>query len=311
MERMESLGRSKFVAAFAGLACVALLAGVLGADAQGKKKKGKGGAAVVLADSQSTILDAGAVRLSGARGKVIVRATSGGEALGKVATYGGKKKGKKKGGKGKPKSAAAAKVVSVKLTQEGVELLSGCAADALSATTKGKKSRVRSTPLDRDLGICSVPSENPTAEAVQGPADRHDELRPLRLPRPGRLPAALAERLLHGRRPVHRHGPPPRPRPGLDAPQQERNADRRHRLPARRRLQPGQHDHRQDPAGPDAGRVPELRPGPDQQPASLRRRQPARHRDRRRDGRAPSDLGRGGREPDGSGQLRQPRRTRT
>ena len=181
VERMESLGKTKVVAAFAGLACVALLAGLLGADAQGKKKKGKGGA-VVLADSQSTILDAGAVRLRGARGKVIVRATSGGTVLGKVATYGGKK-GKGKGGS-KPKSAAAAKVVSAKLTQAGVELLSGCGADALSAKTKGKKPRVRSTPLDRDLGICSVGSENPVARPYKGApiptdnADRCDFLDP-------------------------------------------------------------------------------------------------------------------------------------
>ena len=68
---------------------------LLGADAQGKKKKGKGGGAVVLTDSQSTILDAGAVRLSGARGKVIVRATSGGDALGKVATYGGRRRARR------------------------------------------------------------------------------------------------------------------------------------------------------------------------------------------------------------------------
>ena len=167
MRRMESLPKAHVTAIAAGLGCAAMLGGLLlGADADAKKKGG--GGARVTSTSQASILDAGAVTLSGAKGKVVVRALDGGNVLGKVGTYKAKKKS------GKPKGASAARNASVPLNDNGKQILGGCAADTLSAQTlsrnkKGKKSkRTTTTALDLDLGKCSVPSEDPVAKPYKG-----------------------------------------------------------------------------------------------------------------------------------------------
>ena len=74
MRRMESLPKFQLTAVAAGLGCAAVLGALLvGADAEGKGKKKKGGARVT-STTQSAILDAGAITLGGAKGKVVVRA---------------------------------------------------------------------------------------------------------------------------------------------------------------------------------------------------------------------------------------------
>jgi hypothetical protein len=153
-------------------ACVllALVALALGAGgAEGKKKKGNGGAAVVTSTVQSQILAAGAISVTGAKGKVKV--LGDGEAL----------TGSSKARKGKPMTLA--------LTDQGKALLNGCSVDSLTAVTtrrKGKKNvnHSRTAALSRDLGICSVGSEDPQPKPYVGPpidtsnADRCDFLDP-------------------------------------------------------------------------------------------------------------------------------------
>jgi hypothetical protein len=170
VRRMESLSKVQVTMVAAALGCVALLTALLlGTEAEGKK--GKGGGARVTSTSQSAILEAGAIKVRGGKGKVIIRAVAGSKVLGKVASYSAKQ-----GKPGKTKSARSAKVGNAPLSAKGKELLSGCLADGLSARTisrrdNGKKtSRNRYTPLDRDLGICSVGSENPIAKPYKGPA---------------------------------------------------------------------------------------------------------------------------------------------
>jgi hypothetical protein len=185
VRRMELPGLSWTSAGVvAGVAACALaLTLVAGSDAKGKKKgKGPKGA-VVTNTTQSEIVDAGAVRLSGVKGKVVVQATSGGKVVAPVATY-NSKKGKKKG-----KSAVAAKAATVQLSEQGKSVLAACSFDALNAKTilkggKKKRTRNRSTAIDRDLGVCSVGSENPTPKPYKGPpiatdnSDRCDFLDP-------------------------------------------------------------------------------------------------------------------------------------
>ncbi len=168
MRRMESLSKAQFTAVAAGLGCAALMGALLlGSEAEGKKKGG--GGARVTSTSQSAILEAGAVSLAGVKGKVVVRALDGGTVLGKVATYKAKQ-----GSSGKPKSAGAARAGNAPLSDQGKQLLGGCAADTLSAQTlsrkkNGKKSkRTTTAALDLDLGKCSVPSENPVAKPYKG-----------------------------------------------------------------------------------------------------------------------------------------------
>jgi hypothetical protein len=160
VERIGSLGRSKFAAAFAGLACVALLAGVLGADAQGKKKKPKGSR--VTNTSQAAILERGSlIVIPNGTGKIVIHAIADGKSLGKVASVAARGRG------GKKKGARSAKASVAKLSEQGKALLGGCAVEGLRTSQKGHRRVV--TPLDRDLGICSVPSENPTAKPYKGP----------------------------------------------------------------------------------------------------------------------------------------------
>ncbi len=110
---------------------------------------------------------------------------AGGKSLGKVAStkgMGDKKKGARSA-KAHVPAGAAGGLPRAKLTEQGRTLLGGCAVEGLRATPKGRKGG-RVTPLDRDLGICSVPSENPTAKPYKGPpidtanSDRCDFLDP-------------------------------------------------------------------------------------------------------------------------------------
>ena len=165
MERTDSLTRGITVA-LAGL--VLLCAGVLAGVADGKKKhKGSGGKVTVLSTQQHAILDAGAVsvRVKGGKGrKIVVEGVRGG---GTVRLTNARKV---KPGKSK---------LNVALSSSGKTALGGCSVDGLRARfvkgkgkgrKKGKKSAGGVTPLDRDLAVCSVGSENPTARPYYGPA---------------------------------------------------------------------------------------------------------------------------------------------
>jgi hypothetical protein len=179
--RTDSPSRT-FVALASACALLALACALaLGAgDATaGKKGKKKGGApaAVVTSTVQSEILKAGGITVSGGKGKVTVY--SGDREL--TGTLGAKKG-----------------TTSLPLTGQGRTLIEGCSVSELSAVTvskkkkkkgkKGKKGktirRTTTAALTRDLGICSVPSENPTAKPYVGPpiqtenADRCDFLDP-------------------------------------------------------------------------------------------------------------------------------------
>ena len=151
--RSDSPSRMLVVPAFA-CALLALVAMTLGAGAAAGKKKSKGGAAVVTSTVQSAILDAGAVTVLGGKGKVTI--FGGDRALTQT------RKGK------------SGKTTSLPLTDQGKALIGGCTVDSLTAVTnsrKGKKRirRSRTASLNRDLGICSVGSENPQAKPYVGP----------------------------------------------------------------------------------------------------------------------------------------------
>jgi hypothetical protein len=117
----------------------------------------------------------------------------------------------------------------------------------------------------------------------------HPEPR-LRRHRPGGVPAALAQRLLHRRRRLHAHRPPAGPRPALHAAQPRGQAHRPHGHKPGRRLQPGQPDRhaRSRPRQPRG--VPAHRRRPHHRHGALRRPRPADRRHRRRHGQAPSCL---------------------
>ncbi|HEX3293171.1 MAG TPA: hypothetical protein VHR38_05490, partial [Solirubrobacterales bacterium] len=92
----------------------------------------------------------------------------------------------------KSAKASGKRSLSLKLTSKGRQLLSGCSVDYLKPVAekskkKGKKKGKRApsaAPLDRDLAVCSVGSENPTARPYYGPpidtsnADRCDFMDP-------------------------------------------------------------------------------------------------------------------------------------
>ncbi len=114
--------------------------------------------------------------------------------------------------------------------------------------------------------------------------------RRLRPHRPRRVPAALAQRLLHRPRRLHADRPPAQPRPTLHAAQPRRQADRSHGHEPGRRLQPGESDHHARP-GPRRSRgVPAHRRRPHHRHGALRRPRPADRRHRRGHGQAPSCL---------------------
>jgi hypothetical protein len=163
--RMKSPSRGTALA-IAGvmLLCVGLVAGI----ASGKKKqKGKGGKVTVLSSQQHAILDSGAITVKVKGGKKKRLVVEGIEGSNSVPLTGRKK------------VKAGKSTISVPLSSSGKTALSGCSVDGLRARfvkgkkkgeRKGKKSAgARVTPLDRDLAICSVGSENPTPRPYYGP----------------------------------------------------------------------------------------------------------------------------------------------
>ncbi|MGZ5348164.1 MAG: hypothetical protein ACXWGV_11295 [Solirubrobacterales bacterium] len=169
---MRTDSPSRFMVVFASACALIALACALAigaGDAAGKKKRGGGSAAVVTSTLQSQIVSSGAVTVRGGKGKVAVFA--GAEAL----------TGSRKGKPGKSRS--------LPLNDRGKALLGGGSVGELTAVTRFKKGRKKSrrsrtVTLTRDLGICSVPSENPTAKPYIGPpidtanSDRCDFLDP-------------------------------------------------------------------------------------------------------------------------------------
>ena len=93
----------------------------------------------------------------------------------------------------------------------------------------------------------------PLREALHAGPGR--ERRPLRLPRPGRLPAAVPERLLHEGRPRLGDRQAAEPERASMPANTAGDAHRPDRHQPRRRLQPGQPDHDQDPRARHAGGV--------------------------------------------------------
>ncbi len=191
LTRFDSLPKTVAIAFAALGACAALAMLLAGAnEAQGKKKKKGPGAAKVISTSQNQILSAGSIAVAGGRGTVAVQGISDGKVVARITVKYKATKGKKKKKKGKTKSAGAAAIRQARLTEQGRELLGGCSIDGLSARStyrnaKGKKrSRAGFTVLSRDLAVCSVGSENPTATPYLGPpiptdnADRCDFLDP-------------------------------------------------------------------------------------------------------------------------------------
>ena len=160
------------------LLCVGLIAGV----ADGKKKsKGKGGKVTVLTTQQHLILDSGAVRVrvkGSSKKRVAVDGVQGGKSVRLT----------------KAKRIKSGKQMNLPLSAAGRTALGGCSIDALKGRVvkgngkkrkKGKKSAGGAVaPLDRDLAICSVGSENPTPRPYYGPpidtsnADRCDFMDP-------------------------------------------------------------------------------------------------------------------------------------
>ena len=179
MERMDSpfKNRAVLVPVFSIVAlgfALALALAVGGADGKGKKRGGGSGAPKVLSATQSQIVSTGLVSVQGGRGTVVVQGTAGGKVVGSVTRSYKAKAGKT----GKTKSARSAAVKQAPLTEAGRQLLNGCGVDALRARAtfrKGKKkvSRSSSTPLNRDLGVCSVGYGEPDREAVHRRSDRH------------------------------------------------------------------------------------------------------------------------------------------
>ncbi len=173
--RMESLPRSIVVVLAAVLAIAVAVVGLATAKTgkTGKTKRGD-----IASNTQSEILDAGAILVKGARGKIAVRGLdAGGKSLGRLT------KTKKVGGKGKASASGtkSPKSASLPLTSSGRSLLAGCSvAKVQSYTAKaGKTGKTKSAPavasgsteaLNRDLAICSVGSENPAARPYKGPA---------------------------------------------------------------------------------------------------------------------------------------------
>ena len=144
-------------------------------------------------------------------------------------------------------------------------------------------------PLRHVEPVIALVAGSRRARAGPGRLRRQDRLR---LPRPRGLPAAVAQRLLHRRRSVDAHRPPPEPPARRDAQERPRQADRARRLQPQRRLRPRLADPHEGPRARQPGGVRQDRPrARDRHGARLRAR-PARRRHRRRHRRAPADLGR-------------------
>lgn len=157
--RTNSLTRGAALA-LAGLMllCGSLLSGV--AQGQG------GGKVIVLSSQQHAILDAGAVTVEvkgGSEDKSVL--VEGLQSGGGAVLLGG------------PTAVGPGKSqVDVPLSSAGTAALRGCSIEALRGrlvSSKGKKGdeggSALATPLDRDLAICSVGSENPTSRPYYGP----------------------------------------------------------------------------------------------------------------------------------------------
>jgi hypothetical protein len=174
LERTDSLTRG-IAFGLAGLIVVGAL--IVMGDAQARKHSTR---LKVLSNQQHQILDSGKVQLKVRQGvgkKVRVDGFSGVSDLGRVT---------------KSAKASGKRSLSLKLTSKGRQLLSGCSVDYLKPVAekskkKGKKKGKRApsaAPLDRDLAVCSVGSENPTARPYYGPpidtsnADRCDFMDP-------------------------------------------------------------------------------------------------------------------------------------
>ena len=176
MERTHSPTRW-IVVGLAGLIAVGALI-VLG-DAQAHKGSTR---MKVLSGQQHQILATGNVGLrvrTGVGKKVRVDAFSGLQDLGRVT---------------KSAKASGNRTLSLKMTSAGRQLLEGCSVGYLKPVTvnakrkKGKNKKRKRPPsaaaLDRDLAVCSVGSENPTARPYYGPpidtsnADRCDFMDP-------------------------------------------------------------------------------------------------------------------------------------
>jgi hypothetical protein len=186
--RTESLSRSFFAVAAVVLAVVVAVAG-LAAAKQGKSGKAK--KLDVVSTTQSEILNTGAIKVRGGGKNVAVRGLDGsGKSLGALTKAKAGKTGKTK----KASASKGAKAKSLALTSRGRELLSGCTVATLQAykAKQGKSGKTKrlasaaaaSESLNRDLGICSTGSENPTARPYIGApiptdnADRCDFLDP-------------------------------------------------------------------------------------------------------------------------------------
>jgi hypothetical protein len=163
-----------------GLAALAVLCAYLVGAADGKKAKRGGGKVIVLSSEQHSIVDAGAitVRVKGGGGKrVVVEGVGGGSAV-RLTT---------------PKKAKPGKQMRLRLSASGKAAMGACAIDGLRGRfVKGKAKKKKAkktgagpvTALVKDLAVCSVGSENPTARPYYGPpidtsnADRCDFLDP-------------------------------------------------------------------------------------------------------------------------------------
>ena len=181
----------------------------------------------------------------GVKGKVVVRALDGGNVLGKVATYKAKR-----ARAGKPKSArrrSQRQRPTQRPGQAGPGGLRGRHAQRPDALAQEERQEVqahhhdRARPRPRQV---QRPLQNPVAKPYKGDpiatanSDRCDFLDPAvcRHPWPNNYFTVADPSSDTGRRLDFDH---------LDARQQDRPAVRSGRLPARQRLQPGQHDRRQ------------------------------------------------------------------
>ncbi len=172
---MESWRGSR-VLALAPVVSIAALLLVAGAQARKHSTRLK-----VLSTEQHAIVDSGKVKVKvqGGIGKSIrIDAFAGPRDIGRVT---------------KAATAEGNGTLSLKLTSAGRQLLGGCQAEFLkpvSASSKRKKGKKHgrrppsAAALDRDLAVCSVGSENPTARPYYGPpiptadADRCDFMDP-------------------------------------------------------------------------------------------------------------------------------------
>ena len=168
VRRMESLSKAQFTAVAAGLGCAALMGALLlGSDAEGKKKRAAEPASPAPARRRSSRPARSASAASRARSSC-ARSTAATCSARSPPTR------RSRARQASPRAPAPPAPATRPLSDQGKQLLGGCAADTLSAQTlsrkkNGKKSkRTTTAALDLDLGKCSVPSENPVAKPYKG-----------------------------------------------------------------------------------------------------------------------------------------------